>query len=112
MVRLASDARTDDEDKPLRMKWDGTEKTAREIVVWAMNGDLITRFMWNAALHAPDEARTLVERPFPDSSEWLLTPVGTVIVRQGRSDDAPLRLIPPLPNPAPEPDPIKVLEEQ
>lgn len=106
MVRSASDARTDDEDRPIRMTWDGTKETARKIIAWSMNGDLITRFSWSPRLHEPDEARTLVERDYPNSPEWRPTPVGTVIERTTRADDAPLRLH--LPEKA---DPIAVLEE-
>jgi len=108
MVRTASDNRTDDEDKPRRMTWDGTPETAHKLRVWSADESLNTRFAWISQLHTPDEARTLVQRPFPDSAEWMPTPVGSVIERLGREDDAPLRVILP-PKPL---DPIAVLEEQ
>lgn len=103
MVRLASDPRTDD-DKPLRMTWDGTEATARKIISWSIAADLSLRFSYNPRL--PDNtARTFVERPYPESPSWEPTPVGSVIELAGKTQDAPL--IVHLPE-----DPIAILEEK
>ena len=108
MVRTSADSRTDDDDKPRRMTWDGDPATARKLIVWSADESLNTRFAWNPQLHAPDEARTLVQRPYPASAEWMPTPVGSVIERLGREDDAPLRVI----LPPKQPDPITILEEK
>lgn len=108
MVRLPTDNRTDDQDKPRTITWDGTPATARRIVKWSADSSLNTRFQYNEALHEPNEARTLVQRDFPASAEWIPTPVGSVIERTGRDSDAPLVVhVPPKPQ-----DPIAILEEQ
>src|ERR1700752_1908404 len=95
MVRTSADSRTDDDDKPRRMTWDGDPATARKLIVWSADESLNTRFAWNPQLHAPDEARTLVQRPYPASAEWMPTPVGSVIERLPRAADAPPRVLPP-----------------
>ena len=108
MVRLPTDRRTDDEDRPLRIAWDGTPAGARAITRWSATSALAVRFQWTEGVHEPDQARTLVEHDFPGSAEWVPTPVGSTIERAGRDIDAPLTVTPP---PRPR-DPVTILEEQ
>lgn len=92
-MRDSFDRRTDDEEVPLQMIWDGKHRTALKISAWARNSAYNTRFTFNALSEYP--ARTLVEPPFPDSPEWVVTPVGSVIRRQSRDEDAPLTVVLP-----------------
>lgn len=105
MTRLSTDRRTDDPDQSSYMVWDGSAATAEAITAWSANSSLTVRFQCNLNLHEPDQARTFVERPFPESAEWVITPVGSVITRRGRDEDAPLTVTPP-------PTPEQVLEEK
>jgi len=115
MARIAQAQRTDDDERPRTLLWDGSSNRARELTEWARDSAHNTRFMWNPTLHAPGEARTLVEHPDVlntagaivergTSAEWILTPVGSVVERLGRDVDAPLRVRPP------ETDPVAILE--
>jgi hypothetical protein len=101
MVRLTSDR----VDKPDSMVWDGTNQTAREIRMWSRDGAGNLRFDWVPTLHEPDQARVLVQRPFPGSPSWDFAPVGTTIVRRDETEDAELYLILP-------PEPAEVLADE
>lgn len=61
---------------PTKMRWDGTAKRAQEIDQWARNSGLLPRWQWSDG-----EARVLIEKPYPDSSEWVVVPVGSTIER-------------------------------
>ena len=64
--------------------WTGTPDRADEIGIWARTGGLVPRWQW-----APGDefARVLVERDYPDSSEWVQVPVGSVIRRRQPDPD-------------------------
>lgn len=113
MVRLAS---TEPAREPREVTWLGTPASARRITAWSADPAGNIRFQWNPNHHDPDHARTLVEYPpvtnpagatiqAGKSSEWVLTPVGSTIYRDGDSEDAPLRVVLPA-------DPVQVFEEQ
>lgn len=91
--------RRDSGRPPRRMLWDGTPERAREIDTWARDSALLPRWQWT-----PDggEARVLVQRPYPDSAEWVVTPAGSVIRRieppkdeKMEEADWPLEVSPP-----------------
>jgi hypothetical protein len=110
MVRPAQ-PRTED-GLPAMMTWDGTAQRAEQLRNWARDSAYNTRFSW--AAHLDQEARTLVEYPEQlnqaggvavrgQSSEWVPTPVGSVIERLSPDRDAPLRVHVPAPLEDPKP---------
>lgn len=95
MVRLRTDNRTDDEETPLQVLWNGTQERADTITEWCRDSAYNVRFSYNPRLHFPDEARVLIEHGFPESSSWEKVPVGAVIERENHDKDAKLRLVLP-----------------
>jgi hypothetical protein len=102
MVRLNTDRRTDDA-KPSSMTWDGTAATAAKIIEWSRDIDGQVRFQWRAGVHEPDQARTRIDHPpvtntqgfeieRGQSTEWRVTPVGSVIAFADDSVGSPLVL--------------------
>jgi hypothetical protein len=63
--------------EPRSVRWEGTPDSATRIAEWARNAALLARWQWSPG----QEARVHVERPYPDSSEWVIVPVGAVIRR-------------------------------
>jgi hypothetical protein len=80
------------------MVWNGKADRADEIDKWARDSGLLPRWQWADG----EQARVLVQRPFPDSAEWVVVPVGSTIERvpphtdeKVEEADFPLRVTPP-----------------
>lgn len=64
---------------PVReMIWNGKPERAAEIQEWARNAALLPRWQWSPG---DEYARVLVERPFPQSAEWVPLTVGAIVRR-------------------------------
>lgn len=77
------------DEKPPKMKWDGTRAAARAIENWARDAALLP-YAQGTPTGDPDKPYVLrlkVDLPDGQGNEWQIVPVGATVLFGGTEDD-------------------------